>query len=52
VRPGQLASFTADVVPAPADFPARVGLSAAEGAADLRTTGVYLRVDPRRLTLR
>jgi hypothetical protein len=52
VRPGQLASFTADVVRAPADFPARAGLSAAEGAADLRTTGVYLRVDPRRLTLR
>lgn len=52
VRPGQRASFTATVVPAPADFAARVGLSAAEGAAELRAAGAYLRVDPERLTLR
>jgi RNA polymerase sigma factor (sigma-70 family) len=52
VRPGQVASFVAEVVPAAADFPARVGVSAAEGAAELRATGAYLRVDPRRLTVR
>ena len=52
VRPGQRASFTAAVVPAPADFAARAGVSAAEGAAELRSTGAYLRVDPDRLTLR
>ena len=36
VRPGQVASFTAQVVPATADFPARAGVSAAEGAAEIR----------------
>jgi serine/threonine-protein kinase RsbT len=52
VRPGQSASFAAEVVPAPADFPARAGVSAAEGAAEIRAAGVYLLVDPERLTLR
>jgi hypothetical protein len=52
VRPGQLAAFTAQVVLAAADFPARAGVSAAEGAAEIRHAGAYLRVDPKRLTLR
>jgi RNA polymerase sigma factor (sigma-70 family) len=51
VRPGQLATFTGEVVPAAADFPARAGVSTAEGAAEIRSTGVYLRVDPERLTV-
>jgi RNA polymerase sigma factor (sigma-70 family) len=52
VRAGQRASFTADVVAAPADFAARAGVTAAEGAAELRATNAYLRVDPAALTLR
>jgi RNA polymerase sigma factor (sigma-70 family) len=51
VRRGQVASFTAEVVPARADFPERAGVSAAEGAAEIRATGVYLRVEEDRLTL-
>jgi hypothetical protein len=51
VRPGQVASFTAEVLPAGTDFPERAGVSAAEGAAEIRATGVYLRVDPDRLRL-
>lgn len=52
VRAGQRASFTAEVVPAAADFPARAGVSAAEGAVEIRATGVYLLLDPKQLTLR
>ena len=52
VRPGQLASFTAEVRPAAADFAGRAGVAAAEGAGELRTAGAYLLVDPARLTLR
>ena len=52
IRPGQVATFTAEVVPAAADFPARAGVSAAEGAAELRAAGAYLQVDPDGLTLR
>jgi RNA polymerase sigma factor (sigma-70 family) len=50
VRPGERASFTGTVVAAPAGMPARVGLSTAEGAAELRTAGAYVLVDPAHLT--
>jgi len=43
IRPGQRASFTGDVVRVAADTPAKVGLSAAEGAAELRSLGAYVR---------
>jgi RNA polymerase sigma factor (sigma-70 family) len=52
VRPGQLASFPATVVRVSAGTPARIGLSAAEGSAELVAAGAYLEVDPRRLVLR
>jgi hypothetical protein len=52
VRAGQAATFTAQVVPAPADFPARVGLSAGEGAAELRAAGAYLLVEATAISLR
>lgn len=51
VRPGEHASFTGRVVAAPAGMPGRVGLSTAEGAAELRTAGAYVLVDPARLTV-
>ena len=52
VRPGQLASFTAEVVAATGDFPSRTGVTAAEGAGELRASGAYVLLDPTRLTLR
>jgi len=52
VRPGLRATFTATVVRAAADGPARLGLTAAEGAAELRAAGAYLLVDRERLVLR
>jgi RNA polymerase sigma factor (sigma-70 family) len=52
VRPGQRASFSGTVVRAGADTPAKVGLSPAEGAAELRSVGAYVTVDPRQLVLR
>jgi RNA polymerase sigma factor (sigma-70 family) len=51
VRPGQRASFPATVVRAARDTPARVGLTAGEGSAELLRTGAYLEVDPARLVL-
>jgi hypothetical protein len=52
VRPGQRASFSGAVVRVGADTAAKVGLTAAEGAAELRSIGAYVTVDPRRLVLR
>jgi RNA polymerase sigma factor (sigma-70 family) len=51
VRPGERASFTGRVVAAGAGMPAQVGLSTAEGAAELRTAGAYVLVDPAHLTI-
>jgi hypothetical protein len=51
VRAGQRASFAASVRRVTAGTPARVGLSAAAGAAELTRAGAYLEVDPRRLVL-
>ena len=52
VRAGQRASFTAEVRAVPAGGAARLGVSAAEGAAELTAAGAYLVVDPDRLVLR
>jgi len=52
VRPGQRASFSGTVVRVTADTPAKVGLTPAEGAAELRSIGAYVTVDPRQLVLR
>jgi hypothetical protein len=49
IRPGQRTSFSAKVVPVRPDT---ANLTAAEGAAELRSAGAYLLVDPARLTLR
>lgn len=51
VRPGERASFTGIVVRVTAGMPADVGLTAAEGAAELRAQGAYLLVEPRRLSV-
>jgi len=51
VRPGERASFTGTVAAAPAGMPERIGLSTAEGAAELRSAGGYVLVDPARLTV-
>lgn len=51
VRAGQHASFSASVRAVTAGAAARLGLSAAEGAAELTGAGAYLEVDPRRLVL-
>lgn len=51
VRAGQHASFPASVRRVTAGTAARLGLSAAEGAAELTGAGAYLEVDPRRLVL-
>jgi RNA polymerase sigma factor (sigma-70 family) len=52
VRPGQRASFTGTLARTTADMPDRVGLSPAEGAAELSADGAYILVDAARLTLR
>jgi RNA polymerase sigma factor (sigma-70 family) len=51
VRTGQRASFSARVVAVRPDDVGRFGLSTADGAAELRTAGAYLLVDPERLQL-
>jgi hypothetical protein len=51
VRAGERASFTGAVVRVPAGMPAKVGLSSADGAAELSAAGGYVLVDPARLTL-
>ena len=52
VRPGQRATFAAEVVRVTGDSPARLGLTDPAAAAELRAAGAYLVVDPRRLRLR
>lgn len=52
VRPGQRASFSAEVVRVTGDSPARLGLTDPAAVAELRAAGAYLVVDPRRLRLR
>ena len=52
IRPGQRASFSGDIVRVAPDTPAKVGLTPAEGAAELRSIGAYVTVDPRQLVLR
>lgn len=52
VRPGQRASFAAEVVRVTGDSAARIGLTDPAAAAELRATGAYLLVDPARLRLR
>lgn len=52
IRPGQRASFSAKVVPVRPGTAGRINLTAAEGAAELRSAGAYLLVDPAGLTLR
>ena len=52
VRPGQRASFTAEVVRVRGGSAARLGLTDPAAAAELRTAGAYLVVDPARLRLR
>jgi hypothetical protein len=52
VRAGQRASFSGSVVRVTADTAAKVGLTSAEGAAELRSIGAYVTVDPRQLVLR
>jgi RNA polymerase sigma factor (sigma-70 family) len=52
IRPGQRVSFTGTVARTTADMPDRVGLSPAEGAAELHADGAYVLVDAARLTLR
>jgi RNA polymerase sigma factor (sigma-70 family) len=52
VRPGQRASFSGAVARVAADTPAKIGLTAAEGSAELRLLGAYVTVDPRQLVLR
>ena len=50
IRPGQRASFSGDIVRVARDTQAKIGL--AEGAAELRSIGAYVTVDPRQLVLR
>jgi hypothetical protein len=52
IRPGQRASFAGDIVRVAPDTPAKIGLTPAEGAAELRSIGAYVTVDPRQLMLR
>jgi RNA polymerase sigma factor (sigma-70 family) len=52
IRPGQRVSFFGHIVRVTADTPATVGLTPAEGAAELRSIGAYVTVDPRQLVLR
>jgi len=52
VRSGQRASFSGAVVRVAADTAAKVGLTPAEGAAELRQLGAYVTVDPGQLVLR
>ncbi|HEY6746675.1 MAG TPA: sigma-70 family RNA polymerase sigma factor [Mycobacteriales bacterium] len=52
VRPGQRASFAAEVVRVTGDSPARIGLTDPAAVAELRAVGAYLVVDPARLRLR
>ena len=52
IRPGQRASFSGDIVRVAPDTPSKVGLTPAEGAAELRSIGAYVTVDPRQLVLR
>jgi RNA polymerase sigma factor (sigma-70 family) len=44
IAAGRLVSFTGRVASAPASMPGRVGLSSAEGAAELVDTGAYIEV--------
>jgi RNA polymerase sigma factor (sigma-70 family) len=52
IRPGQRASFSGAIVRVTPDTPAKIGLTPAEGAAELRSIGAYVTVDPRQLVLR
>jgi RNA polymerase sigma factor (sigma-70 family) len=52
IRPGQRASFAGSVVRVAADTPAKIGLTPAEGATELRSIGAYITVDARQLVLR
>jgi RNA polymerase sigma factor (sigma-70 family) len=51
VRPGQRASFTAEVVRVTSGSAARLGLTDLAAAAELRAAGAYLVVEPGRLRL-
>jgi RNA polymerase sigma factor (sigma-70 family) len=51
VRPGRRVSFTGTIVRMPGGMPATIGLTAAEGAAELSAAGGYVLVDPGRLTV-
>ena len=52
VRPGQRASFAAEVVRVTGGTAARIGLTDPAAVAELRAAGAYLVVDPARLRLR
>jgi RNA polymerase sigma factor (sigma-70 family) len=52
IRPGQRVSFTGVVVRAPDGMPREVGLTGAEGAAELTAEGAYVLVGPGQLTVR
>jgi hypothetical protein len=44
VRPGDTVSFTGDIVPHGSDFPARVGVTSAEGAATLAAQAAHISI--------
>ena len=52
IRAGQHATFPAEVVWVSGSTAANLGLTDAEGAAELRSISAYLAVDPRQLLLR